>query len=453
MAELTARCFDRAMLEMGPTQLNIPRDFFYGDIECDDTAADAHRARAPAASRAWTRPPSCCAAAKFPVILCRRRRDHVGRRRPKRSSSRNCCGAPVVNSYLHNDSFPAQHPLWCGPLGYQGSKAAMKLIAKADVCWRWARGWGLSARCRSTGSTTGRRTPRSSRSTPTRRMLGLVKHDLRSASAAMPGRPRAALIARLKGGTLAASASTRRAPRRHRSRESRVGDRTRRLDHESDAWSIEVAKGLATCIRARCCASSRRRCPAARHGLDRHRQHLLGLKFATCASTQPRIMFAAMSFGNCGYAFPTIIGAKVAAPDRPAVAYVGDGAWGMSFGEILTCVRENIPRHGGGVQQRPVGRGKEESRRFLRQPLRRRQSRQTTVLGGSGQSDGRRRRACRELARRRPCPRGCRRGAVRRQDHGAGDDGDARARRPVPSRCAALPVRHLEKYKSTAAKR
>ena len=50
-----------------------------------------------------------------------------------------------------------------------------------------------------------------------------------------------------------------------------------------------------------------------------------------------------MSFGNCGYAFPTIIGAKVAAPHRPAVAYVGDGAWGMSFGEILTCVRHDIP--------------------------------------------------------------------------------------------------------------
>jgi sulfoacetaldehyde acetyltransferase len=54
-------------------------------------------------------------------------------------------------------------------------------------------------------------------------------------------------------------------------------------------------------------------------------------------------MFAAMSFGNCGYALPAVIGAKVAAPERPAVAYVGDGAWGMSFGEILTCVREDIP--------------------------------------------------------------------------------------------------------------
>jgi sulfoacetaldehyde acetyltransferase len=50
-----------------------------------------------------------------------------------------------------------------------------------------------------------------------------------------------------------------------------------------------------------------------------------------------------MSFGNCGYAYPTAIGAKVAAPDRPAIAYVGDGAWGMSLQETLTCVRENIP--------------------------------------------------------------------------------------------------------------
>jgi sulfoacetaldehyde acetyltransferase len=58
---------------------------------------------------------------------------------------------------------------------------------------------------------------------------------------------------------------------------------------------------------------------------------------------QPQSFFAAMSFGNCGYAFPTIMGAKVARPDRPAIAYVGDGAWGMSLAEVMTCVREEIP--------------------------------------------------------------------------------------------------------------
>jgi sulfoacetaldehyde acetyltransferase len=58
---------------------------------------------------------------------------------------------------------------------------------------------------------------------------------------------------------------------------------------------------------------------------------------------KPRSFFAAMSFGNCGYAFPTIIGAKVAAPHRPAISYAGDGAWGMSLMETMTCVRHNIP--------------------------------------------------------------------------------------------------------------
>ena len=58
---------------------------------------------------------------------------------------------------------------------------------------------------------------------------------------------------------------------------------------------------------------------------------------------KPRSFFAAMSFGNCGYALPTIIGAKVAAPHRTAISYAGDGAWGMSMMEIMTCVRENIP--------------------------------------------------------------------------------------------------------------
>jgi len=58
---------------------------------------------------------------------------------------------------------------------------------------------------------------------------------------------------------------------------------------------------------------------------------------------EPRSMFGAMMFGNCGYAFPAIIGCKAGAPERSAIAYVGDGAWGMSFGEILTCVREQIP--------------------------------------------------------------------------------------------------------------
>src|SRR5207245_789115 len=72
------------------------------------------------------------AAAQFPVILCG---GGVIMADGQAEAIRlaELLQAPVCNSYLHNDSFPASHPLWCGALGYQGSKAAMKLIAKADV--------------------------------------------------------------------------------------------------------------------------------------------------------------------------------------------------------------------------------------------------------------------------------------------------------------------------------
>jgi len=52
---------------------------------------------------------------------------------------------------------------------------------------------------------------------------------------------------------------------------------------------------------------------------------------------------APMTFGNCGYSLPTIMGAKVADPSRPCIAMAGDGAFGMSVNELMTCARENIP--------------------------------------------------------------------------------------------------------------
>jgi sulfoacetaldehyde acetyltransferase len=58
---------------------------------------------------------------------------------------------------------------------------------------------------------------------------------------------------------------------------------------------------------------------------------------------EPRSFFAAMSWGNCGYALPCAIGAKAAAMNRPSVSYAGDGAWAMSMVEVMTAVRHNIP--------------------------------------------------------------------------------------------------------------
>ena len=165
-------------------------------------------------------------------------------------------------------------------------------------------------------------------------------------------------------------------------------------------------------------------------------------------------MFAAMSFGNCGYAFPTIIGAKVAAPDRPAIAYVGDGAWGMSFGELLTCVREKIPVTAVVFNNGQWGAEKKNQvdfygDRFVGVNLDKQPS-----LGGGGARDGLRR-----ASRSTSSPTSARRCAPRRsaQDEGkttvlemmvTHELGD-----PFRRDALSMPVRHLEKYRATAAKR
>src|SRR3974390_1840993 len=131
MAEIAARCFDRAMREMGPTQLNIPRDFFYGEIEAT-ISAPMRIGHGPGDSAALDAAAETLAAAKFPVILAGGGVILSGGS-AEATALAELLGAPVCNSYLHNDSFPASHPLAVGPLGYQGSKAAMKLISQADV--------------------------------------------------------------------------------------------------------------------------------------------------------------------------------------------------------------------------------------------------------------------------------------------------------------------------------
>ena len=125
------------MLERGPTQLNIPRDFFYGEIDVA-IPKPIRIERGPAVrAKAWTRRRRLLAAAKFPVIVAGGgviMSDGIDEARALAEHLR----APVVTSYLHNDAFPQGHALMCGPLGYQGSKAAMKLIA-AGRCRAGAR--------------------------------------------------------------------------------------------------------------------------------------------------------------------------------------------------------------------------------------------------------------------------------------------------------------------------
>lgn len=341
MAEYTGRCFDLALSELGPTQLNIPRDLFYGDINTE-IPQPTYLDRGPGGEKTLNEAAELLATAKFPVIVSGGGVVNAGGVDECKALAERL-GAPVVNSYLHNDSFPASHRLWCGPLGYQGSKAGMKLISKADVVLALGTRLGPFGTLPQHGMDYWPRDARIIQVDADHRMLGLVK----KISVGICGDAKAAaasLLGRINEKTLAC--------------DTNAGERAAEISSEKDAWEAELDDWIHEKD-----DYSLKAIETVGEGYLHPRQVLRELEEAmpedVMLSTdigninsvansylrfeRPRSFFAAMSFGNCGYAFPTIIGAKVAAPDRPAISYAGDGAWGMSMGETMTCVREDIP--------------------------------------------------------------------------------------------------------------
>ena len=339
MAELLARCFDMAMSERGPAQFNIPRDNFYGEADYE-IAKPRAILRGPGAEESLDEAAEILSKAKFPVIVS-------GGGVIMSGGVDECVDlaetlhAAVVNSYLHNDSFPSDHPLWCGPLGYQGSKAAMKLIAQADVVLALGTRLGPFGTLPQHGMDYWPKNAKIIQVDSDHRMLGLVKQI----SVGIVGDAKAAakaLTYRLANRKLEGAAS---APARKNEIKAQKDAWEKELTawtEERDDWSKSVSKG-SKFMHPRQMLRELEKALPVNAMVSTDIGNICSVSNSYLRFKLPNSMFAAMSFGNCGYAFPAIIGAKVAAPDRPAVAYVGDGAWGMSFGEILTCVREKIP--------------------------------------------------------------------------------------------------------------
>ncbi|HTI46083.1 MAG TPA: sulfoacetaldehyde acetyltransferase [Casimicrobiaceae bacterium] len=339
MAELTGRAFDRAQLEMGPTQLNIPRDFFYGDIECEIPRPIAIE-RGAGGEKSLDEAAEILAAAQFPVILAGGG-VVMAEGEAEAIALAEQLQAPVATSYLHNDSFPAKHPLWCGALGYQGSKAAMKLIGKADVVLALGTRLGPFGTLPQHGLDYWPKNAKIIQIDADPKMLGLVK----PISVGICGDAKAAaraLSARLAQKRLACKANEASRLATVQSEKKAWEAELDSWSHEKDAWSVEVSKGVNAMHPRQMLRELEKAMPEGAM-VSTDIGNICSVSNSYLRFDRPRSMFAAMSFGNCGYAFPTIIGAKVAAPDRPAIAYVGDGAWGMSFGELQTCVREQIP--------------------------------------------------------------------------------------------------------------
>jgi sulfoacetaldehyde acetyltransferase len=339
MAELTARAFDRAILELGPAQINIPRDYFYGEIECE-IPQPIRIERGAGGDQSLDAAAGLLAQARFPVIIS-------GGGIVMSDGVQDCValaealGAPVCNSYLHNDSFPAKHALSCGPLGYHGSKAAMTVLSKADVVVALGSRLGPFGVLPQYGFDYWPHKAKLIQIDADPKVLGLVKKTAVTVCGDAAAAARA-LAARLKQRALACGANREERMKSVVQAKQAWVQELADWHHEKDAWSLEVARD-SKYMHPRQMLQELEKAMPQDAMVSTDIGNICQIANSYLKFTRPRSMFGAMMFGNCGYAFPTMIGCKVAAPDRTAIAYVGDGAWGMSFGEILTCVREKIP--------------------------------------------------------------------------------------------------------------
>ena len=329
MAEHLHRAFTLAMAERGPVQVNIPRDLFYGDADYD-IQRPLNIERSAGGRQSLDAAAAALAGAKFPVILAGGGVIMADGTSPLIELA-EFMDAPVINSYLHNDSFPASHRLSCGPLGYQGSKAAMKIVSQADVVLALGSRLGPFGTLPQHGLDYWPKDARVVQVDIDHRTLGLVQE----VEVAVHGDAKAAaveILERLKNIDIASAGNK--------------AERLAEVDKQKAEWATEL-DGMSAAdgspVAPRRALRELENAMPANAMVTTDIGNICSVANSYLKFDRPNSMFAAMAFGNCGYAFPTAMGAKVVAPDRPAIAYIGDGAWGMSLAEIMTCVREEIP--------------------------------------------------------------------------------------------------------------
>ena len=329
MSELARRAFYMAKNYNGPTQLNIPRDYFYGECE-DEIYTTPKVSRGIGSKKSLEEAAKLLADAKFPVILSGGGVSQADALEEVKALAEYLT-APVVNSYLHNDSFPQDHPLSVGPIGYCGSKAAMRTIAKADVVIALGSRLGPFGTLPQYDISYWPEKAKKIQVDVDLSVLGLSqKVDV--ASCADVKEYAAELLAFIKAikGELA--------PDEGRMKEIEAEKKT--WFDELESWSTSTDKLMhpRRFLRELSLAMPKGSIVATDIG---NNSSMCNAYFKFNGIRQH---ISALSWGNCGFAYGAAMGAKMGNPDAPVFAFQGDGAYGISgIAEVMTAVRENIP--------------------------------------------------------------------------------------------------------------
>ncbi|WP_421706834.1 sulfoacetaldehyde acetyltransferase [Algihabitans sp.] len=342
MAEVLNRVIEKAWRGCAPAQINIPRDFWTQQIDIE-LPQIVRLERPSGGAQAIAEAAKLLSEARFPVIL-NGAGVVVGNAIEESKALAERLDAPVCCGYQHNDAFPGSHPLSVGPLGYNGSKAAMELIAQADVVlalgtrlnpFSTLPGYGIDywpkdAKIIQVDINTDR--------------IGLTK----KVTVGIGGDAKQVaqqILAQLKPDAGDADRAERKA-KIHQTKSAWL-QMLSSLDHEDDdpgtVWNQEARERDADRM------SPRQAWRAIQAALpedviistDIGNNCAIGNAYPTFEHS--RRYLAPGMFGPCGYGFPAIIGAKIGCPDIPVIGFAGDGAFGISMNEMTSIGREEWP--------------------------------------------------------------------------------------------------------------
>ena len=342
LAEVLNRVILQAKRASAPAQINVPRDFWTQVVDID-LPEMVEFERPSGGDTALGEAAALLSEAKNPVIL-NGAGVVLGGAIPTSMALAERLSAPVCVGYQHNDAFPGSHPLFAGPLGYNGSKAAMELIADADVVlclgtrlnpFSTLPGYGIDY------------WPANARIiqvdiNPDR--IGLTKKvsvgivgdakkvaqgilDRLSDNAGETGRDdRLAKIAQTK---------------------SAWAQQLSAMDHEDDdpgtSWNQRARDAKPDWMSPRMAWRAIQAALPREAIISSDIGNNCAIGNAYPSFEKGRKYLSPGLFGPCGYGLPSIVGAKIGCPDTPVVGFSGDGAFGIAVTELTAIGRSEWP--------------------------------------------------------------------------------------------------------------
>ena len=342
VAETLNRVILEAKRASAPAQINLPRDYWTQVVDIDIPEI-INFERPGGGEKAVKEAAELLTNAAFPVILSGAGvvlSDAINTTK----ELAEILDAPVCCGYQHNDAFPGSHPLHCGPLGYNGSKAAMKLIAKADVVL------ALGTRLNPFSTLPGYGIDY----WPSKAKI--IQVDLNGSRIGLTKNVSVGIIGDAKkvargiinnlGNDAGNIGRSERKVTISTTKSSWLQELTS-LDHEEDdpgtTWNERARNREPEKM------SPRMAWRAIQSALPKEviissdigNNCAIGNAYPTFE--KGRKYLAPGLFGPCGYGFPSIIGAKIGKPEVPVVGFAGDGAFGISMNEMTAIGREGWP--------------------------------------------------------------------------------------------------------------